>query len=91
MVNFFKSDKKKKKKKRIFKLPNFEHDQCWVVTLFEGLKAPLSVSTRENQIETGVLEPIPKLELECIYLKNWTQNQILSSIYVWNQNSNPEF
>ncbi len=49
------------------------------------------VSTRKNQIEIGVLEPIPKLELECIYLKNWTQNQILGSIYVWNQNWNPEF
>jgi hypothetical protein len=24
-------------------------------------------------------------------LKNWTQKQILSSIYVWNQNWNPEF
>jgi hypothetical protein len=24
-------------------------------------------------------------------LKNWTQNQILSSIYVWNENWNPEF
>jgi hypothetical protein len=70
---------------------NAEQDQCWVVTLFEGLKAPVSVSTRKNQIETGVLEPIPKLELKCIYLKNWTQKQILSSIYVWNQNWNPEF
>jgi hypothetical protein len=62
----------------------------WLLCL-KGEEHPCWVSTRKNQIETGVLEPIPKLELESIYLKNWTQNQILSSIYVWNENWNPEF